>query len=64
MVISHTHRYVCIGIPRIASKSTTWLIDCCEGEYVGFHHQWLVPEEAKDYLIFTVVRRFRRLRRM
>ena len=57
MVISHTLRYVYIGIPRTGSKSMSeWLTTRCEGEYVGYHHQWLVPEEARDYLIFTVVR--------
>ncbi len=57
MIISHEHRYVYIGIPRNASKSVSeWLAEHYKGEWHGFHHQWQVPEEARDYLIFTVVR--------
>ncbi|MEM7125539.1 MAG: hypothetical protein AAF702_04380 [Chloroflexota bacterium] len=57
MIISHKHRYVYIGIPRTASKSTSrWLVEHYDGEWVGFHHEWRVPEKAFDYLIFTVVR--------
>ena len=57
MIISHTLRYVCIGIPRTSSKSMSeWLRTYYKGEYVGYHHQWHVPEEVRDYLIFTVVR--------
>jgi hypothetical protein len=33
-----------------------WLVDHCEGESFGYHHQLTVPEDAQDYLIFTVVR--------
>ena len=57
MIISHELRYVYIGIPRTASKSVSrWLTANYKGESYGYHHQWRVPEEAKDYLIFTVVR--------
>ncbi len=57
MIISHTLRYVYIGIPRTASKSmNTWLVKNYAGESFGYHHQWQVPEEVKDYLIFTIVR--------
>ena len=57
MVISHTLKYVYIGVPRTGSKSTSrWLTNNYGGEYIGFHHQWRVPEEARDYLIFTIVR--------
>lgn len=57
MIISNTLKYVYIGIPRTGSKSMNrWLKDNYEGESFGFHHQWQVPEEAKDYLIFTIVR--------
>jgi hypothetical protein len=57
MVISHVLKYVYIGIPRTGSKSMNrWLMDHFQGEWVGEHHQWQVPEEAKDYLIFTLVR--------
>jgi hypothetical protein len=57
MIISHQLRYVYIGIPRNASKSVSqWLANHYKGEWHGYHHQWRVPEEAKDYLIFTVVR--------
>ena len=54
MVISHALRYVYIGIPRTASKSMIrWLTANFQGEHVLYHHSWQVPDEAKDYLIFT-----------
>lgn len=57
MIISHTHRYVYIGIPRTGSKSMNrWLMDHFDGTWVDFHHSWRVPTEAQDYLIFTIVR--------
>ena len=57
MVISHSLRYVYIGIPRTSSKSMSrWLGAHYEGEFFGTHHQLFVPEEARDYLIFTIVR--------
>ena len=57
MIISHTREYVYIGIPRTGSKSMNrWLMDHFEGEWFGYHHQWRVPEEARNYLIFTIVR--------
>ena len=57
MVISHSLRYVYIGIPRTSSKSMSrWLGAHYEGEFFGTHHQLVVPEEANGYLVFTVVR--------
>ena len=57
MVISHSLRYVYIGIPRTSSKSMSrWLGAHYEGESFGPHHSLVVPEEARDYLIFTIVR--------
>lgn len=57
MIICHALKYVYIGIPRTGSKSMNrWLMDHFQGEWVGFHHQWQVPAEARDYLIFTLVR--------
>jgi hypothetical protein len=57
MIISHSLRYVYIGVPRTGSKSMNrWLMDHYGGEWVGTHHQWQVPMEAHDYLIFTLVR--------
>ncbi len=57
MIVSRTHKYVYIGIPRTASKSMNrWLMDHFDGEWYGDHHQWLVPEEFREYLIFTIVR--------
>jgi hypothetical protein len=57
MIISHRFRYVYVGIPRTGSKSMNrWLMDHYAGEWVGTHHQWQVPPEAQDYLIFTLVR--------
>ncbi len=57
MIISHTHKYVYIGIPRNASKSmNNWLVEYFDGQWYGGHHDYDVPEEAADYLIFTIVR--------
>lgn len=57
MIISHHFRYVYVGIPRTGSKSMNrWLMDHYAGEWVGTHHQWQVPSEAQDYLVFTLVR--------
>jgi hypothetical protein len=57
MIISHSLRYVYIGIPRTGSKSMNrWLMKHCAGEWVGDHHDWRVPDDAKDYLVFTTVR--------
>lgn len=57
MIISHTLKYVYIGIPRTSSTSMNrWLVDHFEGEWLGGHHDWQVPDHARDYLIFTTVR--------
>ena len=57
MIISHNFKYVYVGIPRTSSKSMNhWLMDHFDGQWFGTHHQMEVPEEARDYLIFTVVR--------
>lgn len=57
MIISKNLRYVYIGIPRTGSKSMNrWLMNHYQGEWFGDHHDWQVPEFAKDYLIFTTVR--------
>lgn len=57
MIISKALQYVYIGIPRTGSKSmNTWLMDNYQGEWFGNHHDWRVPDFAKDYLIFTIVR--------
>ena len=57
MHVSSTHRFVYIGIPRTGSKSMyQWLSENFQSESVGGHHEWRVPEEFKDYLVFTTVR--------
>ncbi len=57
MIVSEAHRYVYIGIPRTGSKSIhKWLGDHFEGHWHGGHHDWRVPEECRDYLVFTVIR--------
>jgi hypothetical protein len=57
MIISYTHRYVYIGIPRTASKSMNhWLCEWFDGRFHGEHHDYVVPEEAAGYLVFTIVR--------
>ena len=57
MIISQTHKYVYIGIPRTGSKSMNhWLREYFDGRWYGGHHDYTVPEEAAGYFIFTVVR--------
>jgi hypothetical protein len=57
MIISDTHRFIYIGIPRTGSKSMNhWLCEHFDGRNCGGHHDYVVPEEASDYFIFTVVR--------
>jgi hypothetical protein len=33
-----------------------WLVDNFQGEWYGNHHEWKVPDEWKDFHIFTVIR--------
>lgn len=57
MHVSRALKYVYIGIPRTGSKSMfQWLKDNYQSENVGGHHDWDVPEEFRDYLVFTIVR--------
>ncbi|MBV7332264.1 hypothetical protein KFU94_29340 [Chloroflexi bacterium TSY] len=57
MIISNALKYVYIAIPRTGSKSMSqWLVDYFQGEWYGAHHEWKVPDECKDFLIFTVIR--------
>ena len=57
MIISDIHKYAYIGIPRTGSKSMNhWLIEHFGGKWYGGHHEYEVPEEAADYLVFTIVR--------
>ena len=57
MIISDTHKYVYIGIPRTGSKSMNhWLVENFDGRWYGGHHDYTVPEEAAGYLVFTIVR--------
>lgn len=57
MIISHTHKYVYVGIPRTGSKSMNhWLCEYFEGQNHAGHHDYEVPEKAADYLKFTIVR--------
>jgi hypothetical protein len=57
MIISDIHKYVYIGIPRTGSKSMNhWLMEYFDGKWYGDHHDYNVPEEFAEYLIFTIVR--------
>ena len=57
MIISDTYKYVYIGIPRTGSKSMNhWLCEHFDGRSHGGHHDYLVPDEAAGYLVFTIVR--------
>ena len=57
MIISKTLKYVYIAIPRTGSKSMSrWLVDNFQGEWHGRHHEWKVPDECRDFLVFTLIR--------
>ncbi|MHC4914800.1 MAG: hypothetical protein ACYTGB_04855 [Planctomycetota bacterium] len=57
MIVSDIHRYIYIGIPRTGSKSMNhWLSEHFDGRNLGGHHDYIVPDEFADYLVFTVVR--------
>ena len=57
MIVSETHKYVYIGIPRAGSKSMNhWLMEHFDGKWHGGHHDTNVPEEFADHPIFTIVR--------
>jgi len=57
MIISDKYRYVYIGIPRTGSKSMNhWLVEYFDGRWHGGHHDYDIPEEAANYLVFTIVR--------
>src|SRR6266480_4616185 len=50
-------RYVYISIPRTGSKSMSqWLVEHFQGEWHGDHHEWRVPAQYRDFLVFTIVR--------
>jgi hypothetical protein len=57
VILSHKHRYVYIGIPRTGSKSmNSWLMEHLDGVWYRGHHDYVVPQEAAGYLVFTIVR--------
>ncbi len=57
MIVSDVHRYIYIGIPRTGSKSMNhWLSEYFDGRNLGGHHDYLVPAEFADHLVFTIVR--------
>ena len=58
MIISPSHRFVFVGIPRTASKSMNeWLMQHYGGEWYGGHHDYRgIPDQARSFLVFTVVR--------
>ena len=33
-----------------------WLVDHYQGEWYGQHHEWKVPQEYRDFLVFTLIR--------
>ncbi|MCY4014505.1 MAG: sulfotransferase family 2 domain-containing protein [Gammaproteobacteria bacterium] len=58
MIISPSHKFVYIGIPRTASKSMNeWLMRHYGGIWYGGHHDYHgIPEDARSFLVFTTVR--------
>jgi hypothetical protein len=33
-----------------------WLVDNYQGEWYGRHHEWQVPADCRDFLVFTLIR--------
>ena len=58
MIISPSHRFVYVGIPRTASKSMNeWLMRHYGGIWYGGHHDYRpIPDGARSFLVFTTVR--------
>ena len=57
MIISKALKYIYISIPRTGSKSMSqWLVEHYQGEWYGRHHEWIVPVEFSDFLVFTLIR--------
>ncbi len=57
MISSDIHRYVYVGIPRTGTKSMNhWLCEHFDGRWCEDHHSCDVPQELRDYLVFTLVR--------
>ena len=58
MIISPTHKFVYIGIPRTASKSMNeWLMRHYGGIWYGGHHDYKgIPGDARSFVVFTTVR--------
>lgn len=57
MVISDRLRYVFIEVPKTASSSTRdWLIRNYDGRMHDWYHSTSIPERARDYHTFCVVR--------
>lgn len=58
MIVSPSHRFVYVGIPRTASKSMNeWLMRHYGGIWYGGHHDYRpVPDGARSFLVFTTVR--------
>ena len=58
MIISPSHRFVYVAIPRTASKSMDeWLMRHHGGIWYGGHHDYRpIPDGARSFLVFTTVR--------
>ncbi len=58
MIISPSHKFVYVGIPRTASKSMNeWLMQHYGGVWYGGHHDYHgIPDDARSFLVFTTVR--------
>lgn len=57
MIVSHKLKYVYIAIPKTGSSTMNDLL-CSEfaGEYIIPHHLTIIPDDCRDYFVFTVVR--------
>ena len=55
MIISPSHKFVYVGIPRTASKSMNeWLMQHYGGVWYGGHHDYHgIPDDARSFLVFN-----------
>ena len=57
MIVSHELKYVYIAVPKTGSSAmNTLLTSHFAGEQLGPHHLTVIPQECKDYFVFTGVR--------
>lgn len=56
MLASKKYNFVFIRNPKCCSRSISKILCDYEVEEIGHYHDWIVPEEYKNYFVFSVVR--------